>query len=87
MAELYPKFKWHNPQELTDSVNNLGQIYRNFWWIVDAEGRICIYRERSPQANRDKAITQTLFNRGYLAPEAVGIKQIELVIIPYREEY
>jgi hypothetical protein len=53
-------------------------VLRDMWWILNAEGKVCLYENEFAQANPDRNIALAMAKDSYL-PGATG----QIVQIPF----
>lgn len=75
------KFKWVNPAQQNDSVENHAMVHRNMYMVTDDYGNVLIYDKYSPVGNRNKSIADRLVPK-YENQGATKVTLVPLLILP-----
>jgi hypothetical protein len=75
-------FDWRPQGWVTNPTHWLVEVYRNYWWNVNAKGEVLIYRDKAsiyPQCSPYRQVAERL---GSKIPDVTGVVQIPLAFIP-----
>lgn len=82
MSRLTPRLKLVPLTNLTSpDKKDLVQIYRDYWWVLDADQNTLWYHGRSPQCNPDEEICKGIRDRLY---PGMSIQLVPVAFIPIR---
>lgn len=86
MGTVKPEdFTWLSSAEFATPQNGTFQVYAGYWWAINSNGEIAMYRRVHPQCNRNPDVVRQLMKN---TPGAVGVSQLPVVFLPHRcEDY